>query len=262
MHQYLFYIGDFPVRSYGLIISLSVFLATGVGYYLVKMRGKGEEIYVVDLGIYCALAGLLGARLWDVFFFDWHYYRYHLTEILNVWQGGMAIQGGIVFGVATGLVYAKRHKLDAVALADTLAPALVFGQGLGRAANLMNGDAFGAPTGGDFGIVYPEAALARSVYGDAPLWPAEIWESQLDFVIFALLIIFNAGGKSKRGQTFALYIMLYSAMRFMLEFLRGDYPAPLVGTLSGGQVGAVVFFVGGALFFLRATFVKNDECEC
>ena len=70
MHQYLFYIGDFPIRAYGLVLSLSIILATGVGYFLAKADGRGYEKHIVDLGIYCGVAGLLGARLWDVFFFD------------------------------------------------------------------------------------------------------------------------------------------------------------------------------------------------
>ena len=73
MHQYLFYIGDFPIRAYGVVISLSIFLATGVAYYLAKADGRGYEKYITDIGIYCGIAGLLGARLWDVFFFDWDY---------------------------------------------------------------------------------------------------------------------------------------------------------------------------------------------
>ena len=251
MHQYLFYIGDFPVRAYGLVLFVSIILATGVGYFLVKKEGRGDEVHVVDLGIYCGLAGLLGARLWDVFFFDWHYYHNHLTEIFNVWQGGMAIQGGIVFGVTAGVIYAKRHGLDTLALADVLAPAIIFGQGLGRAANLLNGDAFGAPTGGDFGIVYPNTTLAFSVYGGKPLWPAEVWESQLDFVIFAVLLAFRATVRYGKGQCFALYVMLYSAMRFALEFLRGDYTSPMFAGLTSAQVGATVFFVAALLFFLR-----------
>ena len=62
------------------------------------------EEHIMDLGIYCGLAGLLGARLWDVFFFDWDYYSHHLTELLNVWQGGMAIQGGVLSGDKEGIV--------------------------------------------------------------------------------------------------------------------------------------------------------------
>ena len=169
MHQYLFFIGEFPVRSYGLILSLSIILATGVGYFLAKQDGRGLEKYLVDIGIYCGIAGLLGARLWDVFFFDWNYYSHHLTELLNVWQGGMAIQGGIFLGCLTGVWYCRHHKLDTVHLLDVLAPAIILGQALGRCANLLNGDAFGAPTGSSFGIIYPAATLAAHTYGNQPL---------------------------------------------------------------------------------------------
>src|SRR5574344_449340 len=200
MHQYLFYIGDFPIRAYGLVLSLSIILATGVGYFLAKQDGRWHE-HVVDMGIYCGLAGILGARLWDVFFFDWDYYRYHITELFNVWQGGMAIQGGVLLGVLAGIFYTKRHHIDTWALADILCPAIVLGQALGRCANLLNGDAFGAPTGTGFGILYPATTLAYHTYGDQPLWPAEIWEGQLDMVIFALLLIFRTQ-KSAKGQTF------------------------------------------------------------
>ena len=197
MHQYLFYIGDFPIRAYGLVLSLSIILATGVGYFLTKADGRGYEKYIVDLGIYCGVAGLLGARLWDVFFFDWDYYSHHLTELLNVWQGGMAIQGGVFLGVLTGVWYCRRHHLDTVHLMDVLAPAIILGQSLGRCANLLNGDAFGAPTGTSFGIIYPVTTLAHHTYGDQPLWPAEVWEGQLDVVIFALLLLFRTTEHAK-----------------------------------------------------------------
>ena len=103
----------------------------------------------------------------------------------------MAIQGGIVLGVLVGVFYTRHHRIDTWALADIIAPAIILGQALGRIANLLNGDAFGAPTGGAFGIIYPATTLAYHTYGDQPLWPAEIWEGQLDIVILALLLIFR-----------------------------------------------------------------------
>ncbi|ORT99584.1 Prolipoprotein diacylglyceryl transferase [Anaerovibrio sp. JC8] len=256
MHQYLFYIGDFPVRAYGLVLSLSIILATGVGYFLARQDGRYHS-HVVDLGIYCGLSGLLGARLWDVFFFDWEYYSQHLTEILNVWQGGMAIQGGIVLGVTTGILYCRRHNIDILAMMDIAAPAIVFGQGLGRCANLLNGDAFGAPTGGDFGILYPATTLAHHTYGNQPLWPAEIWEGQLDFVIFALLLLFRAFPHAK-GQAFSLYVMLYCLVRFGLEFLRGDYANPVLWAFTSAQMTSIVGFTIALICFL-ALHVKGKR---
>ena len=227
MHQYLFFIGDFPIRSYGVVLSLSIFLATGAGYFFAKVDGRGYEKYLIDIGLIGGFFGLLGARLWDVFFFDWDYYHNHLDEILNVWQGGMAVQGGIILGVLSGGIYAKIKNLDVIHLADLLAPAIILGQSLGRCANLLNGDAFGAPTGGNFGIIYPDTT--------------EVWECQLDIVIFAILLIFRSTNYVK-GQCFSLYVMLYATARFMLEYLRGDYTDLAFGLLKSAQMTSVIAF--------------------
>lgn len=257
MHQYLFFVGDFSIRAYGLILSLSIILATGVAYFLAKQDGRWHN-HIVDIGIYSGIAGIVGARLWDVFFFDWAYYSHHLSEIFYVWQGGMAIQGGIVFGVGAGIIYARRHKIDILALADIVAPAIILGQAIGRCANLLNGDAFGAPTGGNFGIIYPETTLAYHTYGAQPLWPAEVWEGQIDFVIFALLLIFRAFPHAK-GQAFSLYIMLYSLARFGLEFLRGDYATPVFLSFTSAQTTSLVAFILALIFFIYCQITYSGQ---
>lgn len=257
MHQYLFFVGDFPIRAYGLILSLSIILATGVAYFLAKQDGRWHN-HIVDIGIYSGIAGIVGARLWDVFFFDWAYYSHHLSEIFYVWQGGMAIQGGIVFGVGAGIIYARRHKIDILALADIVAPAIILGQAIGRCANLLNGDAFGAPTGGNFGIIYPETTLAYHTYGAQPLWPAEVWEGQIDFVIFALMLIFRAFPHAK-GQAFSLYIMLYSLARFGLEFLRGDYATPVFLSFTSAQTTSLVAFILALIFFIYCQITYSRQ---
>ena len=257
MHQYLFFVGDFPIRAYGLILSLSIILATGVAYFLAKQDGRWHN-HIVDIGIYSGIAGVVGARLWDVFFFDWAYYSHHLSEIFYVWQGGMAIQGGIVFGVGAGIIYARHHKIDILALADIVAPAIILGQAIGRCANLLNGDAFGAPTGGNFGIIYPETTLAYHTYGAQPLWPAEVWEGQIDFVIFALLLIFRAFPHAK-GQAFSLYIMLYSLARFGLEFLRGDYATPVFLSFTSAQTTSLVAFILALIFFIYCQITYSGQ---
>lgn len=260
MHQYIFFVGDFPIRSYGIVLSLSIILATGAGYFFAKYDGRGYEKFLIDIGLIGGFFGLLGARLWDVFFFDWDYYGNHLSEILNVWQGGMAVQGGIVFGVLAGAIYARSKKLDVIHLADLLAPAIILGQALGRCANLLNGDAFGAPTGSGFGIIYPTTTLAYRTYGAQPLWPAEVWECQLDIVIFALLLIFRSTNYVK-GQCFALYVMLYSAARFFLEYFRGDYPELVFGIFKSAQMTGVIAFSIALIIFIALGLRKGKTDE-
>ncbi len=257
MHQYLFFIGPFPVRSYGLVLSLSIILSTGVAYFLAKKDGRYHE-HIVDLGIYCGLAGLVGGRLWDVFFFDWAYYSHHLTQIFDVWQGGMAIQGGIVFGTLCGIIYARRHNINILSLADIVAPAIILGQALGRCANFLNGDAFGAPTGSDFGIIYPATTLAHQIYGNRPLWPAEVWEGQIDVVIFALLLIYSAF-RHVRGRVFSLYIILYCCARFFLEYLRGDYVTPVFDGLKSAQFTSVIGFFMGIFLYIGCGLYERHQ---
>lgn len=257
MHQYLFFIGDFPIRAYGLILALAITCGGLVAHYLMKKDGRGWHVHMPDFMITIGVAGLIGARLWDVFFFDWAYYHNHLLEIPFVWQGGMAIQGGVVFGTLAGYIYCKKHAIDFLAFADLMAPAAILGQSIGRMANLMNGDAFGHPTGGDFGILYPTTTLAYKTYGAQPLWPAEIWEGQIDVLIFVFLLFFSSF-RHKKGQIFCLYVALYSLSRFFLEFLRGDYVTPTLG-LHSAQVTALIVIVAAIIAWIYLQTKGEDN---
>lgn len=258
MHQYLFFIGDFPIRAYGVMLALAIISGASVAYFLLKKDGRGWHEHIIDFSITVAIAGLIGARLWDVFFFDWHYYSNHLLEIPYVWQGGMAIQGGVVFGTLAGFWFVKKHNINAWAFADVFAPALILAQSVGRMANLFNGDAFGHPTGGNFGILYPESTLAYRTYGNQPLWPAEIWEGQIDILIFVALLLFSSF-KHAKGQVFVLYAILYSAARFFLEFLRGDYVNLTMGLKSAQMTSLIVMIVGVCVFIYFGYLDKKQQ---
>lgn len=81
MHQYLFFIGNFPIRLYGIFFSLGIISGCITAYFLLKKDRRGWESHMFDLGLVIAFAGIVGGRLWDVFFFDWEYYHNHLLEI-------------------------------------------------------------------------------------------------------------------------------------------------------------------------------------
>jgi len=258
MHQYLFFIGDFPIRAYGTMLALAIICGASVAYVLLKKDGRGWHEHIIDFSITVAVAGLIGARLWDVFFFDWDYYGNHLLEIPFVWQGGMAIQGGVVLGTIAGYWYLRKNKIDFWAFADLFAPALILAQSVGRMANLLNGDAFGHPTGGNYGIIYPESTLAYRTYGNQPLWPAEVWEGQIDILIFVALLLFGSF-KHAKGQVFVLYAILYSAARFCLEFLRGDYVNLTMGLKSAQMMSLIVMIVGICLFIYFGYLDKKQQ---
>ncbi len=224
MHQYWFWIGNFPVRAYSTIFALAFLLGLGATLYFAKADGKRDLVpHLWNMAPMLLLGGIVGARFWQVFFFDWPYYSQHPGEIIAVWHGGLSIQGGVVGAFIVGAWYVYKHQLDFWSLADVVAPGLLLGQSIGRDANLMNGDAFGDPTHHGFGILYPPGTLAYQTYGNQPLWPAEVWEGQADVVLFAILLILKQRQWPK-GFLFMYYVVAYNAVRFLLEMLRGDSP--------------------------------------
>mgnify|MGYP001203682322 FL=1 len=251
----LFYIGDYPVRSYGVVVALAIILAIGVAYYLVK--GTKYRRHVLDMSIYVIIGAIIGARFWHVFFFQWGYYSQNLNQIFSIWNGGLAIQGGLVGGFIAGALYTWYHKLDFFEIADLLAPAIIFGQGVGRIACLLNGDAFGSPTGSNFGLVYPQGTIAYERYGSQPLWPAEVWEGQWDLIVFGLLLILKNRTWPK-GFIFLAYNILYSFGRFMLEFLRGDSPRYLF-EWTAAQWTSVTVIILSIIFMIVFTLKAKRE---
>jgi phosphatidylglycerol:prolipoprotein diacylglycerol transferase len=217
----LFHIGDFPIRSYGVVIALAILLAMGVAYNLAK--GTMYQKHLTDIVFYIVIGGIIGARFWEVFFFEFGYYSKHPVEILMIWNGGLSIQGSIIGGILGVILYTRRKKVSFWEFADILAPALVLGQAIGRVACFLNGDAFGSPTGSNFGLIYPKGTIAYETYGNQPLWPAEVMEAQWDLIVFSSLIVLK-NKKWSTGIIFLMYNILYSTGRFALEFLRGDTP--------------------------------------
>ena len=123
----------------------------------------------------------------------------------------------------------------------------------------MNGDAFGHPTGSSFGLLYPDTTLAYHTYGTQPLWPAEVWECQGDLIIFIILIWFNCS-KRPHGTTFCLYIILYSLLRFFLEYFRGDYGTLALG-LKSAQITSLIAIFFSLTAFIYFYFSKQNSLD-
>lgn len=254
MKVILFYIGDFPIRSYGLVVALAVLLAAGIAYYLA--RGTLYQRHIPNVITYVLVGAIVGARFWHVFFFQWGYYSKHLSEIFAFWNGGIAIQGALVGGFIATAIYTHVHRISFWEFADIAAPAIIFGQGIGRIACFLNGDAFGSPTGSNYGIVYPEGTMAYDAYGSQPLWPAEVWEGQWDFIVFAILIVLKNKTWPK-GFLFLAYNILYSVGRFLLEYFRGDSPRYSFGWTAGQWTSFSLIFIALGLMTFFAIRYKS-----
>ncbi|WP_309299698.1 prolipoprotein diacylglyceryl transferase [Paenibacillus tyrfis] len=247
LHQYIAHLGSFPIRSYSILFVLAIILGVGFTITLAKLQKKDHLAeHLMNLIVPMMIGAIIGSRFWTVFFFDWEFYSKHPGEIIAIWHGGLSIQGGVIGAILVGIWYVRKHKLSFWEMADLCAPGLILAQSIGRDANLMNGDAFGDPTGGNFGILYPEGTNARATYGDQPLWPAEVWEGQMDIVIFALLMILLRK-KLKRGYLFLAYNILYNIGRFLLEMLRGDSPRYLFHWTAAQWTSATIVILSLAI---------------
>jgi phosphatidylglycerol:prolipoprotein diacylglycerol transferase len=257
MHVILFHIGSFEVRSYGVVVALSILLGLGVATYFARQAGRYVD-HVSGMAIYAVIGAIIGARVWQVLFFDWSYYSEHLSEIFMIWNGGMSIQGGLVGGFVGGALYTWHYKIPFWDFADIVSPGIILGQSVGRIACLLNGDAFGSPTGGNFGLVYPPGTFAYDTYQSQPLWPAEVWEGQWDVVVFALLLIIKQRSWPT-GYIFLFYNILYSMGRLLLEFLRGDTPRFAGLTAAQWTSLAVIALSFILLIYLRMRPARRGE---
>lgn len=257
MHKDLFNFFGYVVQTHGVISVLAIILGYGVGLALTK-----NTIYYKHLQnflLYGIAGAIIGARIWHVFIFQWPTYSHHPLQIFEIWAGGISIEGAIAGGIVALIIYARIHKISFLEFADHLSPAMILAQGIGRIACFMNGDAFGSPTGGNFGIVYPKGTIAYDYYGSQPLWPAEVWESQGNMILFCILFMLRVlpSRKLKKGWIVSFYVFLYFLERFILEYFRGD--SPRYYHFTGGQWSAMAIIVLdlGFMIYLAVRDFKN-----
>ncbi len=197
------------IRWYGILIGTGMLL----GIYIAYKRAPRFDIIpdrVIDLCLVSLPVGVVGARTWYVLF-NWEYYRGDFMKIIDVTQGGLAIHGGLIFGITTAAILCKIWKINIWDFLDLAVPSIALGQAIGRWGNYANGEAHGGPT---------DLPWAIQVDGQM-VHPTFLYESIWCFLLFIFLIKIS---KNRRfsGQIFCLYGILYSIERFFVEGLRTD----------------------------------------
>ena len=247
LYPILFHIGSIEVRAWGVMVSLGIVLGTLIAFRLARKEGIDGDI-VLDYVIYAVISGFLGARIWEIIF-SWENYSGAPLDALKFWSGGLSIQGAVAGGILFTLWFIRKNNLNFWHFADILAPGLIAGQAIGRIGCFLNGDAYGIPAQSGWGIVYRPGTPAYSTYGDTPLVPAELMEGAGDLAILGLLLLLFRR-KPFDGFITLMYFVLYSALRFILEFWRGD-SLMMADGLKAAQVSSIIIAVAalGAIIF-------------
>lgn len=231
----IFSIGHFAVRWYSLILLIAI--AVGIWLTAREAARKGfkkDDVY--DAAVWIIAGGLVGARLFHVLDHWSHEYAANPIRALYMWEGGLAIWGALVGGLAAAALVSRKRGWRFAALLDAGAPGLVLAQAVGRVACVITGDAMGKPTSGPFGFAYtsPNAMVPQlGVY----YTPMPVYEMVVNLGIFAVLWQLRER-RWPDGMLFLVYLILYSLERFLLGFT-SSYRI-LAWGLTQSQVVAVI----------------------
>ncbi|SFI18430.1 phosphatidylglycerol:prolipoprotein diacylglycerol transferase [Pseudobutyrivibrio sp. OR37] len=272
-----FYIGSFFIAFYGVIIAIGMLI--GVSFILKEAKRVGfNEDEFLDICIITIIVGVLGARIYYVVF-AWDYYKGNPISVFNIRQGGLAIYGGVLFGIACVYILSRIKKLDFLKVMDVAMFGVIIGQICGRWGNFFNREAFGQYTDGLFAMLLPLDAIRSmddvttemltnlvTVNGVdyISVHPTFLYESLWNLGLLVLLIC-TRKKKPFDGYVFFMYLIIYGAGRFWIEGLRTDQLKLWATGLPVSQLLAAVLVVLGTGLFVYnfkkqgAEIVKKEK---
>jgi prolipoprotein diacylglyceryl transferase len=244
-----FHLGPLFFHFYGLCIAVGVLLAFWLaGRRWVQAGGRPGELE--QPGIWAVAAGFLGGRLGYVATHTGDF-RGRWLHVLFIWEGGLALYGGLTLGILTGLWVARRRGLPVLRALDAAIPAIPLAQAFGRWGNYFNQELFGTPTTLPWALeVDPEHRPERYA-SSATFHPTFLYESLYNLAVVAVLIRVGATRRLRPGSLSLLYLVLYGAGRFLLELLRTDTTFRLYGLSRNAYVSLAVVVGGSVWLFLR-----------
>jgi len=256
MHPILFHIGSFHVPTYGVLLALALLTAI----YTVSRLGRREGLdpgRLMDLSTWIIIVALAGAKVLMVVT-DWK--DYHSLGDVFSWatvQAGGVFYGGFLAAVLFSAWYVRAYHLPPWKVFDVYAPAIALGQSIGRLGCFAAGCDYGKPAHSPWAVIFtnPYSHDLVGVPLGIPIYPVQVYESLATLAIFAILLWWYPR-KTRDGEVFLIYLILYAVARFFLEFLRGDEDRGFVfhHLLSTSQFIAILALIGAgimAYFFYR-----------
>ncbi|MBI5826717.1 MAG: prolipoprotein diacylglyceryl transferase [Deltaproteobacteria bacterium] len=245
MHPILFRLGPIEIRFYGLMYVIAIL----AGSVLIKSEVRRKLIRLTDddvmnFIVWTVIGGIIVARAYYVAF-NLSYYLSEPKEIPTIWHGGLAIHGGLIGGVLAAWIYLKKKYVPFWRMADAVAPAIILGQAFGRFGNFMNGDAHGMPTSMPWGIVFPRSSAAGAQFPGIPLHPTMLYELVFNLSIFSVLWFALRKRGHKDGFIFAMYFVLYSIGRFIVEGFRAD--SLMLGPIRAAQAVSLTLVIAASI---------------
>ncbi|MBQ6687088.1 MAG: prolipoprotein diacylglyceryl transferase [Bacilli bacterium] len=241
MNPVLISIGPLEIKWYSFLILLAV----AIGITLFMKEGKRFKIssdFLFNLAFWVIVFGIIGARIYYVIF-NWADYSNNLVSVLKIWNGGLAIHGGLIAGFITMFVYCYKYKVNVLKISDLAVVPVILGQAIGRWGNFFNSEAHGAVTSLSHlkELHIPEFIINGMEIGGLYYHPTFFYESLWCIIGFIILLIVRRIKYIKVGQLTCIYLMWYSFGRFFIESMRTD--SLMLGGFKVAQIISIVLFV-------------------
>lgn len=237
-------LGSITVTWYALFILTGALLAYYLSIRTLKKWGY-ETAMFEDFFIWMLPIGIIGARLYYVLF-EWEMYASDPLRILYIWEGGLAIHGGLIASVLFGLWYFRKKAVDGLRIMDAIFPNILIAQAIGRWGNFMNQEAYGRAVSEAYFDAFPKFIKDQMFISNAYREPTFLYESVLNLIGWILIrFVYKRYGRKKRGDLAFAYLAWYGVVRIWIESMRSD--ALMLGPLKMAQLVSLIGIVIGVL---------------
>ena len=249
----VFNIGPFSIHLYSICLMLAVITGYTIIVKEAKNKGYNEES-ISNMMFYAILFGILGARIYYCIF-NLDYYLSNPTNILKVWEGGLAIHGGIIGGALTIYFYTKKRKHNLLEILDIVVLGVIIGQAIGRWGNFFNGEAHGPITTlTHLKSMFLPNFIIKGMYIDGNYYiPTFLYESLWCFLGFIIMYLLK-NKNLKTGFLTGFYFVWYGVERLYIEFLRTD--SLMLFNIKIAQIISIIMIILGICILIRGN--KND----
>ena len=250
-------LGPIQIYWYSIFIFIGLLVASILIFKEARRRNIDED-FLVNLIFNTIIIGLIGARLYYVIF-NLPYYIANPIEIFAIWNGGLAIHGGIFAALIFIIIYCKKHEVNCLQILDIMVLGLIIGQAIGRWGNFFNGEAYGQITSLE---ELKEQQIPMFIINGMYILgeyrqPTFFYESTWCLSGFLAMLIIRKYKYLKRGQLTGFYLFWYGFGRFLIESMRTD--ALMLGSLKMAQIVSIVFVIVGIILFFYNVFKSTKE---
>ena len=249
-------LGPINISLYSLCILVGIILA----FILIRKESKRFNIkddFISNLIFWCVIYGIVGARIYYVLF-NLDYYMHSPIEIIKVWNGGLAIHGGIIAGVITLIYFCKKEKVSIIKILDISCIGLIVGQACGRWGNFFNMEAYGSEVTRSFleNLHLPEFNINGMHIGGHYYHPTFLYESLFCVLGLIIMLLIRRIPKIKQGMIISFYLVWYGILRYFIEALRTD--SLMLGYIKVAQLVSILFILLGIIGFILSIIKKID----